>query len=204
MIARGQAGGRHAAGPVPAAVAQRLRNRPALSEDVAFATEGTPPAMTLPPGTVLRPILPRDDAALAAIARQVLAEFGSGLASDPEADAMQRAYSRPRSAYFVVERDGRVGGGCGIAPLLGGDDGVCELRKFYLLPGVRGIGLGQALLDKCLLSARGFGYGQCYVEALDRMSQAHRLLEANSFQLLQAPMGYGELRGSHTWYLRSL
>ncbi len=160
--------------------------------------------MTLPPGVVLRPILPRDDAAMAAITRQVLAEFGSGLASDPEADAMQRAYSRPRSAYFVVERDGRLGGGCGIAPLLGGDDGVCELRKFYLLPGVRGIGLGQALLDRCLLTARGFGYGQCYVEALDRMSEAHRLLEANRFQLLQAPLGYGELRGSHTWYLRSL
>lgn len=160
--------------------------------------------MTLPPGTVLRPILPRDDAGLAAIARQVMAEFGSAPASDPEVDAMQRAYSRPRCAYFVAEREGRLGGGAGIAPLLGGDDGVCELRKFYLLPNVRGIGLGQALLDKCLLAARGFGYGQCYVEAIDRMSEAQRLLEANGFQLLQAPMGYGELRGSNTWYLRSI
>lgn len=160
--------------------------------------------MTLPPGVVVRPILPRDDAALAAIARQVQAEFGAGSVSDPEVDAMQRFYSRPRSAYFVVERDGKLGGGAGIAPLLGGDDGVCELRKFYLLPSVRGLGLGQALLDKCLLTARGFGFGQCYAEMLDRMSEAQRLLQGNSFQLLEAPMGYGELPGSHTWYLRSV
>ena len=160
--------------------------------------------MPLPPGVVLRPILPRDDAALAAIARQVQTEFGGTLASDPELDAMQRSYSRPRSAYFVVERDGKLGGGAGIAPLLGGDDRTCELRKFYLLPSVRGIGLGQALLDKCLLTARGCGYGQCYVELLDRMSEAQRLLQANSFQLLDAPLGYAELAGSHTWYLRTV
>jgi putative acetyltransferase len=182
---------------------KHLRNRRSLSEDGRLAVMETA-CMPLPPGVVLRPIQPRDDAGLAAIARQVQAEFGAGSAADPEVDAMQRFYSRPRSAYFVVEREGRLGGGAGIAPLLGGTDRICDLRKFYLLPGVRGIGLGQALLDQCLLSARGFGYGQCYVEVLDRMSEAQRLLEANSFQLLQAPMGYGEMRGSNTWYLRSL
>jgi putative acetyltransferase len=160
--------------------------------------------MALPPGVVLRPIQARDDAAAAAIIRQVMSEFGAGAISDPEVDAMQRAYSLPRSAYFVVEREGRLGGGAGIGPLLGGTDRICELRKFYLLPSVRGLGLGQALLDRCLLTARGFGFDQCYVEVLDRMSEAQRVLEANSFQLLEAPMGYGGLRGVNTWYLRSL
>lgn len=160
--------------------------------------------MALPPGVVLRPIQPRDDAAVATLIRQVMAEFGAGLPSDPEIDAMQRAYSLPRSAFHVIEREGRITGGAGVAPLLGGDDRTCELRKFYLQPALRGLGLGQALLDHSLLSARGFGFAQCYTEALDRMSRAQRLLEANGFQLLQAPMGYGGLRGADRWYLRSL
>ncbi len=160
--------------------------------------------MPLPPGVVLRPLQARDDAGLAVIARQVRAEFAAPPASDPEVDAMQRAYSRPRCAYFVVEREGRLGGGAGIAPLLGADDGVCELRKFYLLPALRGLGLGQALLERCLSAARSLGYVQCYAEALDRMDEAQRLLRAHQFNLLEAPMGYGELRGQHSWYLRSL
>lgn len=160
--------------------------------------------MSLSPGVVLRPIQARDDAAIAALIRQAMAEFGAGLSSDPDIDAMQRAYSLPRSAFHIVERDGRIAGGAGVAPLLGGDDRTCELRKFCLLPALRGLGLGQALLDQSLLSARGFGFAQCYTEALDRMSRARRLLEANSFQLLAAPMGYGGLRGADRWYLRSL
>ena len=88
--------------------------------------------------------------------------------------------------------------------MLGADDGVCELRKFYLLPALRGLGLGQALLERCLSAARGLGDVQCYAEALDRMDEAQRLLRAHQFNLLEAPMGYGELRGQHNWYLRSL
>ena len=60
----------------------------------------------------IRPIHSDDDAAMAAIIRSVMPEFGatgSGFAiSDPEVDWMQRAYAQPRHAYFVLERDGRV------------------------------------------------------------------------------------------------
>ena len=69
----------------------------------------------------IRPIHRDDDAAMAAIIRSVMPEFGatgSGFAiSDPEVDWMQRAYAQPLHAYFVLERDGRVLGGAGIAPV---------------------------------------------------------------------------------------
>ncbi len=83
--------------------------------------------------TTIRAIEPRDDATIAAIIRTVMPEFGavgSGFAiNDPEVDWMSRAYSQPRCAYFVVEQDGVVVGGAGVAPLTGGGDGTCELRK---------------------------------------------------------------------------
>ena len=81
----------------------------------------------------IRPIHARDDARMAEIIRTVMPEFGasgSGFAiNDPEVDWMSRAYSEPRCAYWVVERNGVVEGGGGVAPLEGGDPDTCELRK---------------------------------------------------------------------------
>jgi putative acetyltransferase len=113
------------------------------------------------PAFVIRPITPDDDAAIAAIIRAVMPEFGAigdGFAiNDPEVDWMSRAYSQPRSAYFVVEREGIVLGGGGVAPLEGGDGETCELRKMYFLPQARGLGAGSAMMERCLQAARGSG-----------------------------------------------
>src|SRR5258706_8224427 len=88
----------------------------------------------------LRPITPQDNAAVAAIIRRVMPEFGAdgpGFAiHDAEVDDMAGAYTRPGCVYFVVEREGRVQGGGGIAPLDDPEPGICELRKMYFLPDV--------------------------------------------------------------------
>src|SRR6476469_2326802 len=103
---------------------------------------------------ILRPIEPRDDVTIAKIIRTVMPEFGAdgpGFAiPDAEVDPMSTAYSRPRSRYFVIEADGAVQGGAGIAPLDGGAADVCELRKMYFLPTLRGRGAGKAAIASCL------------------------------------------------------
>lgn len=140
-----------------------------------------------------RPINQRDDARIASIIRAVMPEFGacgSGFSSeDEEVDHMSTAYSTPRSAYFVVERDGRVVGGAGIAPLEGGDSATCELRKMYFLPEARGLGVGSKLLHDLLRIARGFGYRRCYLETLASMEDAGRLYERTGFRRLEGRLG---------------
>ena len=156
----------------------------------------------------IRPIEARDDAAMASIIRSVMPEFGatgSGFAiSDPEVDWMQRAYSQPRCAYFVVEREGRVVGGAGVAPLEGGDPAVCELRKMYFLPEARGIGAGAAMMTRCLEVAREIGFRQCYLETLTGMDAAMKLYERSGFRRIDAPMGATGHGGCNTFYLRPL
>ncbi len=141
----------------------------------------------------IRPISAADDAAVAAIIRAVMPEFGAkgpGFAiNDPEVDFMTAAYGRPRAAYFVVSDGGRVLGGGGVAPLDNGDARVCELRKMYFLPEARGRGAGAAILARCLDAARGFGYATCYLETLARMDAAQKLYRRFGFQPLAAPMG---------------
>lgn len=159
-------------------------------------------------GYLLRPIETRDDAAMARIIRTVMPEFGatgSGFAiNDPEVDWMSRAYAEARSAYFVVERDGEVIGGGGVAPLAGGDDGTCELRKMYFLPEARGIGAGAAMMARCLQAARGFGFRQCYLETLRGMDAAMRLYERSGFRRLEAPLGATGHGGCNAFYILKL
>jgi putative acetyltransferase len=156
----------------------------------------------------LRPIQPGDDAAIGSVIRSVMPEFGAqgpGFAiNDPEVDWMSRAYAGPRAAYFVVERDGRVLGGGGIAPLAGGGEGVCELRKMYFLPEVRGLGLGQALLRQCLATARSFGYRTCYLETLEGMGAAAALYDKLGFERLAQPMGATGHFGCNRFYALDL
>ncbi|MBM5810780.1 MAG: GNAT family N-acetyltransferase [Gammaproteobacteria bacterium] len=141
----------------------------------------------------IRPIRPADDRPVAAIIREVMTSFGAcgpGFAiHDPEVDAMSANYAAPRSAYFVLEADGRVLGGAGIAPLAGAEPDVCELRKMYFLPEVRGRGLGARLLAICLDAARGFGYRRCYLETLTGMDEAQRLYARAGFRRLCAAQG---------------
>jgi putative acetyltransferase len=161
--------------------------------------------MSEPDTFSIRPIRGDDDLAMAAIIRTVMPEFGAsgdGFAiNDPEVDWMSRAYSDPRSAYFVVERAGRVAGGGGVAPLEGGDAGTCELRKMYFLPELRGMGAGAALMQVCLDAARAFGFDQCYLETLRGMDAAMRLYEKTGFQRLPGPLGATGHGGCNAFYL---
>lgn len=156
----------------------------------------------------LRPIAARDDPRIATIIRTVMPEFGAdgpGFAiHDAEVDHMSVAYAAPRSAYFVVEIDGVVEGGGGIAPLVGGDGATCELRKMYFLPVLRGHGAGQALMTCCLQAARSFGYARCYLETLKQMTAAQKLYESNGFVRIAAPCGSTGHFSCDAYYQRDL
>lgn len=156
-----------------------------------------------------RPITPADDAAMAAVIRAVMPEFGAdgpGFAiHDPEVDHLTAAYPAPGAAYFVVvDETGRVLGGGGFSQLEGAEAGVCELRKMYFLPEVRGTGMGERLLRRCLEGARRAGYRTMYLETLTGMDAAQRLYKKVGFQPLCAPMGSTGHHGCDRWFAMEL
>ena len=159
------------------------------------------------PRFVMRPIRPTDDAAVADIIRSVMPEFGAdgpGFAiHDAEVGGMCEAYARPGAAYFVIEVDGLVLGGGGIAPL-DGVEGTCELRKMYFLPTLRSLGAGTALIARCLHATRRLGYRKCYLETLAGMDAAQALYERAGFQRIPEAMGATGHFGCDRYYLRGL
>ncbi len=157
----------------------------------------------------IRPIIPDDDEAMSAVIHLVMSEFGAegnGMSiGDPEVEGMYEAYRQEQSAYFVAVKGRTLLGGAGLAPLAGSSDkGVCELRKIYVMPAGRGMGLGRKLMDRCLEAAREMGYGQIYLETLDNMFHARHLFEKYGFRYLDEPLGETGHHSCTMWAIRDL
>jgi len=123
---------------------------------------------------------------------------------EPSDYGLFEAYRARRSAYFVAIVAGEVIGGAGIARLREADGAVCELQRMYLRPGRRGVGIGRALLERCLQAARRFGYLHCYAETIHEMSGAIALYERLGFRRLDAPLGSSGHQHNDCWLLLQL
>lgn len=140
--------------------------------------------------------------------RSVRQEFGLAkrvtALLEPSDYALFDVYRHRRSAYFVAVMDSHVLGGAGIFPLANEDCGTCELQRMYLRSQHRGYGIGQALLNACLETARSFRFERCYAETVSEMSTAIVFYERNGFRRLTAPIG--ETGHSHNdfWMMLSM
>ena len=156
----------------------------------------------------IRKISPKDRASVSQLIRTVMPEFGAGgtgfAIHDKEVDDMFAAYSASRTAYFVCEENSRIIGGGGVAPLEGGREDICELKKMYFLPEGRGRGLGRKLLTSCLDAARDFGFKNCYIETFNTMTDAMKLYEKNGFRKIPAALGSTGHFACDTFYLLNL
>ncbi|TVZ25373.1 putative acetyltransferase [Gillisia sp. Hel_I_86] len=141
----------------------------------------------------IREIQPKDNQSVAKVVRKVLVEMGVpkiGTAyEDKSLDDMFTTYDHDKMQYFVVEENGEIIGGAGIAPLANADATICELQKMYFLPIARGRGIGAAMMNTCLHYAKAEGYKQCYLETLPYMENARSLYNRTGFRNLEKPMG---------------
>jgi len=156
----------------------------------------------------IRAIERRDNEVVANIIRRVMTEFGAVgcnfSIADAEVDAMYEAYPSPSAAFFVVEADGEVLGCGGMGPLVDGPPDVCELRKMYFMPALRGSGMGTKLLSAILEAARKAGFRRCYLETLGTMTEARRLYLKHGFEVMDAPLGNTGHSGCNSWMIREL
>lgn len=156
----------------------------------------------------IRKIQPDDNAPIANVIRTVFEQEGyprSGTAyADSQLDYLFETYQAPKSVYFVIESEGRILGGGGIAPLDEGALETCELQKMYFLPEVRGKGVGQQMIQQCLEAAAQRGFQYCYLETLPQMKAAQHVYQKMGFTYLDAPMGSTGHISCPVWMIKSL
>ncbi len=157
----------------------------------------------------IRKIQPNDNKAIAKIIRDSLAEFGANKPGtvyfDPTTDHLYEIFSSaPNSIYFIAEKDGKMIGGAGIYPTDALPEDTCELVKMYLIPEVRGMGLGGKMISKCLNAAKEMGYKQVYIESMPELKKALSVYEKFGFEYLKGPLGNSGHTGCDLWMLKKL
>ena len=140
-----------------------------------------------------RKIQESDNVVLANVIRTVLTQQGNNVDgtvfTDSATDKMFDGYQTKNSVYFVVIVGGVLVGGCGVAHLSGEPEQVCELQRLFILKSVRGKGIGQKLMDKCVEFAIQNKYQLMYLETFPNMKEAIGLYKKNGFKLIENPMG---------------
>lgn len=156
---------------------------------------------------IIREIRKEDNEQVKAIIQTSLQSLGLAIPGtayfDPQLNDLYHYYNSLNHAkYWVVERDGEVVGGIGIAPF-NEQERICELQKLYLLPNAQGLGLAKALMDTALSFAT-LHYEHCYLETLHKLVAACSLYKKYGFILLTEPLPGSEHSAMDAWFLKQL
>ncbi|MFC5608803.1 GNAT family N-acetyltransferase [Variovorax soli] len=104
------------------------------------------------------------------------------------------------NAPEVTRGDGRpahVAACCGLRPLDAADyPNAAEMKRLYVRPAFRGMGLGRQLAEAILDAARGAGYACVLLDTLDDMEAARTLYEDLGFEEVP-PYYHNPIAGSH-------
>ena len=121
--------------------------------------------------------------------RVIFKEYASSLAVDlcfqgfdQELADLPGDYADPRGALLLAWLDGDLAGCCALRPLDSSDyANAAEMKRLYVRPSSRGLGLGRLLTEAILDAARTVGYSCVLLDTLDDMESARALYEDLGF-----------------------
>ena len=120
---------------------------------------------------------------------------------DQELRHLPGEYSAPRGALQVVRVNGEWAGCCAMRPLDSSDySNACEMKRLYVRPRFRGLGLGRRLAEAILDAGRLAAYNCILLDTLDDMESARALYEELGFHSIP-PYYYNPIAGAH--YLKA-
>jgi putative acetyltransferase len=132
---------------------------------------------------IIRDWKPKDRTAAANVINTVLAEYGLGWEADgADRDVLQveEYYLKAGGEFWVIEHQNQIVGTGAYYPIKRGENAV-EIRKMYLLPEIRGLGLGKYLLQQLELNIKQRGFKQIWIETASVLKEAVQLYENNGY-----------------------
>lgn len=135
--------------------------------------------------TIRRASSPEDRAAFADLVREYVGWLAVDLGYqglEAELGDLARVYGAPGAILLAVDPRGRVLGGIAVKPLPALGRGVCEMKRLYVRPAGRGLGLGKRLVDAAMAEARANDFTTMVLDTMpSRMGSAVTLYTALGF-----------------------
>ena len=110
-------------------------------------------------------------------------------------------YAPPRGSLLIATVAGEFAGCCALRALDTSDyTNACEMKRLYVRPQYRGLGLGRRLAEAILDHARQADFGCVLLDTLDDMEAARALYDELGFEDIP-PYYYNPIAGAH--YLKA-
>lgn len=108
-------------------------------------------------------------------------------------------YAPPKGALFLALVEGKAAGCIALRPM---EDKICEMKRLYVDPEYRHLGLGKQLVEKIIDAGQKLGYSTMRLDTLTSMTAALALYRSQGFREIP-PYTYNPLDGA-TYMERSL
>lgn len=118
---------------------------------------------------------------------------------DAEIASLPAMYGPPVGGMFLAVVNGVSVGVAGIRRL---NDTECELKRMYVKPGNRGLGLGRKLIDACVTHAENLGYKAIKLDTTTDMKSAMELYQSCGFR--EIPPYYFNPQGNAKYFSLAL
>jgi ribosomal protein S18 acetylase RimI-like enzyme len=97
---------------------------------------------------------------------------------DTELNEIDVKYNSPHGGLILIRLNNESVGCAAVRKL---EDKIGELKRMYIQPGHRGLGLGHELLKKALEMAKALGYETVRLDTIKTMTEATRIYERFGF-----------------------
>jgi ribosomal protein S18 acetylase RimI-like enzyme len=133
------------------------------------------------------------------VVRDLFREYGDSLGIDlafqdfeAELASLPGKYAPPEGAVIVARNEGAP---CGCVALRPIEAGVCEMKRLYVRPDTRGLGVGAELVKRVIALAKSRGYTSMRLDTLPSMKSAVSLYKLAGFREI-APYIFNPIPGA--------
>jgi len=107
-------------------------------------------------------------------------------------------YAPPKGCLLVAKYKGQIAGCVGLKQF---SDDICEMKRLYIRPEFRGLGIGRVLAEAIIEQARKIGYTLMRLDTVPTMKVARALYQSLDFKQI-SQYRYNPIEGAEFMELK--